>query len=186
MSRYTLSDALAIATWLNVFVRQSKYVGMANMAQSVNVISPLMTTQTGLVKQTTWWPLYLFSKYMRGVTIAVNVCCGFYDGETEPSWIKNSLDTAWLDVSAVRQSDGTICLVVVNIHESLDFGTELLGVCAKTVKAFSLTGPNVQATNTESSSEVTIQESEWNGQGDFVFRRHSMTLLMWKPVDQRP
>ena len=42
--RYTLSDALAVGVWLNVFVRQSKYIGMANIAQSVNVIAPLMTT----------------------------------------------------------------------------------------------------------------------------------------------
>jgi alpha-L-arabinofuranosidase len=37
---YTLSDALAVAVWLNVFVRQSRHLGMANIAQSVNVISP--------------------------------------------------------------------------------------------------------------------------------------------------
>lgn len=48
--QYNLSDALAVAIWLNAFIRQSKYVGMANLAQSVNVISPLMTSKNGLVK----------------------------------------------------------------------------------------------------------------------------------------
>ena len=62
---YTLSDALAVAVWLNVFVRQSRWVGMANIAQTVNVISPLMTTEKGVVKQATWWPLLLFS--MQGI-----------------------------------------------------------------------------------------------------------------------
>ncbi|KAG9821712.1 family 51 glycoside hydrolase, partial [Aureobasidium melanogenum] len=54
--KYTLSDALAVGVWLNVFVRQAKYIGMANIAQSVNVISPLMTSKDGILKQTTWWP----------------------------------------------------------------------------------------------------------------------------------
>ena len=57
---YTLSDALAVGIWLNVFIRKSKDVGMACIAQSVNVISPLMTTKDGIVKQTTWWPLSTF------------------------------------------------------------------------------------------------------------------------------
>ena len=47
---YTLSDALAVGAWLNVLVRQSRWLGMANIAQSVNVISPLRTSTKGLVR----------------------------------------------------------------------------------------------------------------------------------------
>ncbi|KAJ1299917.1 hypothetical protein OPQ81_005358 [Rhizoctonia solani] len=82
--KYTLSDALAVAVWLNVFVRQSKYIGMANIAQTVNVISPLMTSRDGIVKQTTWWPLLLFSRFMRGWTVAAHVSCGSWSGGDEP------------------------------------------------------------------------------------------------------
>lgn len=32
----------------------------------MNVISPLTTSPTGLLKQTTWFPLLLFATYMRG------------------------------------------------------------------------------------------------------------------------
>jgi alpha-L-arabinofuranosidase len=38
--RYTLADALAVATWLNVFVRQSWTVRMANLARIVSVVAP--------------------------------------------------------------------------------------------------------------------------------------------------
>ena len=38
--RYTLADALAVATYLNVFVRQSAVLRMANLAQLVNVHRP--------------------------------------------------------------------------------------------------------------------------------------------------
>lgn len=39
---YNFTDALAMAGWLNVFVRQSDIVDIACIAQSVNVISPLI------------------------------------------------------------------------------------------------------------------------------------------------
>ncbi|KAK3349546.1 hypothetical protein B0T25DRAFT_548390 [Lasiosphaeria hispida] len=48
--KYTLSDALAAAVWLNVFIRQAQHIGMANIAQSINVVSPLMTHQAGLTE----------------------------------------------------------------------------------------------------------------------------------------
>src|SRR5262249_36252739 len=114
---YTLSDALAVAVWLNVFVRQAEYIGMANIAQSVNVISPLMTTKDGMQKQPTWWPLLLFSKYMRGQALAVHVRCGEYEGATQPEWIRGTIETPWLDVSAALGDDDVVSLAVVNIDE---------------------------------------------------------------------
>ena len=99
---YTLSDALGVAVWLNVFVRQSRWVGMANIAQTVNVLSPLMTTKDRIMKQTTWWPLLLYSKYMRGYNVGVHVRGGAYDGATSPTWLQGTLaeGASWLDVSA--------------------------------------------------------------------------------------
>lgn len=40
---YNFTDALALASWLNVFVRQADIVEIACLAQSVNVISPIIT-----------------------------------------------------------------------------------------------------------------------------------------------
>ncbi|KAG8935638.1 hypothetical protein FRC02_007147 [Tulasnella sp. 418] len=42
--RFTLTDALAIASWLNVFIRKADVVKMANYAQAVNVIAPAELT----------------------------------------------------------------------------------------------------------------------------------------------
>lgn len=178
--KYNLSDALAVAIWLNVFVRQSKHVGMANIAQSVNVISPLMTTKEGLLKQPTWWPLLLYSKYMRGSTIAVNVRGGEYLGETHPKWIRGTIETPWLDVSAALDKDGTVNLAVVNIHEEKDFETELKGLVGKDVEVHSVSGKDVKVVNTAEKEEVGIKESKWNGEGLFTFPKHSFTLLRWK------
>ncbi|KAG5994499.1 hypothetical protein E4U43_003218, partial [Claviceps pusilla] len=179
--RYNLSDALAVAAWLNVFVRQSKHVGMANIAQSVNVISPLMTTKNKIYKQTTWWPLLLFSKYMRGSTVAVNVCSGEYMGETKPAWIRGTIPTPWLDVSAALDDSGVLNLAVVNIHEEKDFVTDLPGIPGeRDVEVYTVNGANTSVSNTDRTEEVWIEETRWNASGAFTFPKHSFTLLRWK------
>ncbi|KAM0200086.1 hypothetical protein ACHAPA_011795 [Fusarium lateritium] len=179
--KYNLSDALAVAVWLNVFIRQSKHMGMANIAQSVNVISPLMTTKDGILKQSTWWPLLLYSKYMRGSTIAVNLRGGEYLGDTQPAWIRGAIETPWLDVSAALDKDGVVNLAVVNIHQEKDYETELKGLTAgKEVEVHTVNGADVKVVNTAEKEEVLIEETKWNGEGLFTFPKHSFTLLRWK------
>ncbi|GAM84523.1 hypothetical protein ANO11243_025190 [Dothideomycetidae sp. 11243] len=177
--KYTLSDALAVAVWLNVFIRQSKYIGMANIAQSVNVISPLMTTKSGLMKQTSWWPLLLYSKYMRGWTIGVNVRCEEYEGQTEPKWIRGTIETPFLDVSCARSDDGFVSLAVVNVHEQKSFSTNLEGI-GGSIDVYTVTGSHAMVTNTESEQEVGVEESKWDASGKFTFPKHSLTMLRWK------
>lgn len=153
---------------------------MANIAQSVNVISPLMTSKDGIVKQTTWWPYLLFCKYMRGSTLAVNVQSPEYEGETKPDWIRGKIETPWLDVSAAIK-DGIISLVVVNVHETKNFPTRLAGITeGSDVDVFTVTGPSVWSTNTADKTEVSIRESKWDGKGLYDFPHASMTMLRWK------
>ena len=179
---YTLSDALAVAVWLNVFVRQSRWLGMANIAQTVNVISPLMTTEDGVVRQTTWWPLLLFSKHMRGWTVGAHVRAGAYDGDTQPGWLRGMLEhgASWLDVSAAVDEDGVVSLVVVNINDQRDYKVDLAGV-GKEVTVYTVTGPNVKSKNEAGKKpEVGVKETTWDGKGKFKFGRHSMTMLRWQ------
>ncbi|PCG91035.1 Glycoside hydrolase, superfamily [Penicillium occitanis (nom. inval.)] len=176
---YTLSDALAVGVFLNVFIRKSRDLGMACIAQSVNVISPLMTSPTGITKQTTWWPLLLFSKYMRGWTIAAHVACGSYNGDTSPAWLRSVKDTPWLDVSAVLSDDGFVNLVTINVHEQKDFEVKVEGAKGP-VNVFTVTGADVTVTNMKGKEEVGVKETSWDGQGHYVFPKHSLTLMRWK------
>lgn len=177
---YTLSDCLAVAAWLNVFIRQAKHLGMANIAQSVNVISPLMTSKDGIVKQSTWWPLLLFSKYMRGETIATHVRCESYQGETEPDWLQGQLSRSggapMLDCSASLDK-GWVSLVVVNIGEEEHVETEVAGVHGE-VQVYTVTGHSIKAQN----EEVGMVEAKWDGKGKYRFGKHSMVMLRWKTV----
>ena len=49
---YNLEDALVIAGMLNAFIRNADIVKMANMAQLVNVIAPVFTSEQGMFRQT--------------------------------------------------------------------------------------------------------------------------------------
>jgi alpha-L-arabinofuranosidase len=175
---YTLSDALAVAAWLNVFIRQAEHIGMANIAQSVNVISPLMTTRDGIEKQPTWWPLLLFSKYMRGQNLAVNVRSGEYEGPTRPEWIRGTVETPWLDVSAALGDDGLVNLAVVNIREDKATETQLKGIpTGAKVEVHVVSGKDV------SGRDVTVTKSEifWPESHIYDFPAASFTLLRYEP-----
>lgn len=182
---YDLSDALGVAVWLNVFVRQAQWLGMATIAQSVNVLAPIYTTRdgSGLVRQTIYWPLYLFARYMRGRTIAVGLRCGVYGGRTNPEWIASTLDAPWLDVAAALDADGVVNLAVVNISEERAFETDVEGVVVGgKVEVYIVGGEGhgVRDCNIDEPDKVRVRESEWDGKGKFTFQKHSFTLLRWK------
>lgn len=159
---------------------------MANIAQSVNVISPLMTDKTGITKQPTWWPLLLFSKYMRGSTISVHLHSGVYDGPTRPEWVRGTLETPWLDVSAAINGEGIVTLAVVNISASEDIATDIDGISfgngdGDGVDVYTVAGEGVEVTNTRERQDVSVQKTKWDGRGSYLFPKHSLSMLRWRP-----
>jgi alpha-N-arabinofuranosidase len=117
--RYNLSDALAVATYLNVFARHCETVRIANLAQMVNVIAPIFTNEEGLFLQTIYHPLKLCAEHMREVVLDAHVECETHDLTTEASsWPHRVADMGpfdLLDVSATCDAAGRVLtLVVVN------------------------------------------------------------------------
>ncbi|CAK7238543.1 hypothetical protein SEUCBS140593_010794 [Sporothrix eucalyptigena] len=192
---YNLSDALGVAVWLNVFIRQSKHIAMANIAQSVNVLGPLSTRKDGgpgLIRQTLWWPLLLFSKYMRGKTLNVHLRASTYNGSTFPSWIRKTTPTPWLDVScAYDEVSGFVNLAVVNIDDTQDITVDLglqetlpAGLTTdkqQEVQVFTVGGGeiDVKTTNFDGVERVGVVESTWIAGPKYTFPKHSLTLLRW-------
>lgn len=154
-------------------------LGMCNIAQSVNVLSPLMTTK-GVWKQTTWFPLLLFRKYMHGQTVFCSVRCGVYEGRTRPEWIRNNIDTPWLDVSAALSNDGWMSLAVVNISESKELKTEIEGLKTGGVKVYTVAGDSLLTKNDDGFERVKVVESNWDRIGAYTFSKHSLTMLRWQ------
>lgn len=132
---------------------------MANIAQSVNVLSPLLTKDP-LTRQAIYYPLHLFSKYMRGQSLAFHVRCPEYQGSmdeavsadgTNFAWLNSMCDLPLLDVSAyigdavISYGDSVqyVLLAVVNASEMEEFSPmfDIFGreqVCE--VEVFTFTG----------------------------------------------
>ena len=62
---------------LNAFIRHAATVRMANLAQLVNVIAPIVTTPDGILLQTIFHPFELFSRTTGSVALDA-----WWDGDT--------------------------------------------------------------------------------------------------------
>ncbi len=69
-NQYTWRHALATASFLQVIQRQAQTIGIANWAQMVNILAPIMTDEEGSVKQTIFYPLQAYRKYALGEAVA--------------------------------------------------------------------------------------------------------------------
>ena len=72
--RYDWADALAVATYLNIFVRNCDWVAMANLAQLVNAIAPVFTSPATAATQPIYYPFLLHSEV--ALPAAVDVVVG--------------------------------------------------------------------------------------------------------------
>jgi alpha-N-arabinofuranosidase len=75
--RYTLKDALGIATGLHEMIRSSDMIFMANYAQTVNVIGCIKTTKTEAAFATTGLALKLYCNHFGTIPVTVT-------GDVEP------------------------------------------------------------------------------------------------------
>ncbi|MDX6344799.1 MAG: alpha-L-arabinofuranosidase [Trebonia sp.] len=71
--RYTFDDALAVATYLNIFIRNCARVRLANLAQMVNAIAPIVTTDETATVQPIYYPFLLHVKAALDMAVDVHV-----------------------------------------------------------------------------------------------------------------
>src|SRR5262249_51044336 len=120
--RYNFSDALAVATYLNIFVRNCDWVRMANLAQMVNAIAPVVTTPETAVTQPIYYPVLLHAQAALAVAADVHV-----DGPTVSPLVAGPHPSRWphrvadlgpfslVDAAATTSSDRRrLALTLVN------------------------------------------------------------------------
>ncbi|MPZ70645.1 MAG: alpha-N-arabinofuranosidase [Actinobacteria bacterium] len=119
--RYDLSDALAVATYGNAFIRHCQTVKIANLAQMVNAIAPIFTSPDGLFLQTIYHPLRLAAEHSQEIALDAHVECDTveYADPEQPERreyrIADLGPFALLDVAATRDRSGQrVVLSVVN------------------------------------------------------------------------
>ncbi|MFW6043046.1 MAG: alpha-L-arabinofuranosidase C-terminal domain-containing protein [Marinilabiliaceae bacterium] len=188
--RYNLEDALVISGILNAFIRNAHIVKMANMAQLVNVIGPIFTSEDEMFKQTIYYPLELFANNMHGTSLDLFVDCDTYDteefylglGETTTQ----QSDVPYLDVSATYK-DNEVTIAVVNRHKDESIATDIISQTGKfdgSFEVYEVNGPNIKAENDFDKTSVKSEKKEnIKANGTTVrydFPPHSVTLMKGK------
>jgi alpha-L-arabinofuranosidase len=173
---YNLRDALWAASALNIFHRNCRTVQMADLAQLVNVIAPIMANPTGIFLQTIYFPLQLYAQHSGNIALDT-----FVRSETFP----DMPDTPYLDVSATTDEKGqTLTLAVVNRHPSSDITADIAIEGFKlqaTADLYEVNGPSLDSTNTFAEPKnVGVKRSQFSGAGPSfhqTFPVHSLTVL---------
>jgi len=191
--RYNLSDALAIATYLNGFIRNCRTVRIANLAQLVNAIAPIFTRRDGLFLQTIYHPLRLYAEHTR--QIALDVAVESPTRELAPGLEESGVGRvhhvgdlgpfALLDASATCDAAGTrLTLTVVNRDHDRAHGAAIeLGEATvkDDVTLSEVNGADVDATNSfENPRAVEVRETRLSARGhrfEHEFPAHSISVL---------
>jgi alpha-N-arabinofuranosidase len=164
---------------LNAFIRHARLVRMANLAQIVNVIAPLMTRPDGLVLQTLFHPFEIYSRACGDTALDVHWAGDTFAGG--PHTGVRVLDVAaTLDAAAKR-----LALFVVN--RTAEKATEaeialVAGQFAGPVEGWVVNGPDIKAQNTfDAPNAVTVRNFNAQAGGTtlrYTFEPHSVTALV--------
>ncbi|HMQ28795.1 MAG TPA: alpha-L-arabinofuranosidase C-terminal domain-containing protein, partial [Acidimicrobiales bacterium] len=139
---FNLEDALVVAQFLNSFVRHADVVRIANLAQAVNVIAPLLTKGDDLLVQSIHHAFRMFSTRRDGDALRVTTTGPSYRtrrfGEVPEVDLSAILGLGALHVFAVNRSLEAVAPLELTVE-----GATLAG----RVDAEILTGPAPRARN---------------------------------------
>ncbi len=178
--RYNLEDALVVASFLNTFINNANVVKIANMAQLVNVIAPIFTSEDGLYLQTIYYPLALIAGNSKGSALELLV--------DSPDYATAKYrNVPYLDVSSAFDS-GTLVLNVVNRHPSESVAAVFELEDKQYGGAFQVSevnGPDIKSQNTFGSETVKTVTRSVDAKGTrlrYSFPAHSFTMLKGKVI----
>jgi alpha-L-arabinofuranosidase len=160
---YNLEDALLVGGLLNTLIRHSDRVRIACLAQLVNVIAPIMTNETGLFRQTIYYPYAWALQYARGHALDLV--------PQSPSYqVEEVGEVAYLDVAGTVDSENqSVTLLILNrdLHQPRELTVAWRGAMpGKVNRCLTLTGSDLKATNGfEAPMRVVPQSLEPPGPG---------------------
>jgi alpha-N-arabinofuranosidase len=119
---YNLEDALVVAGFLNSFLRHADAVKIANLAQIVNVIAPLLTDGEQLLVQSIFHPFEMYAKRRHGSALQISVDGPVLQGRTNGAvpLVDHSaiLDGSRLSVFLVNRSAGASAPVHIDVVDA--------------------------------------------------------------------
>jgi alpha-L-arabinofuranosidase len=118
---YNLEDALVVAGFLNSFVRHADSVKVANLAQIVNVIAPILTRGDDMVLQTIFYPFEMYSKRRDGKALRIVTESPTYD-------TKKFGRASYLDASAILNGrELSVFMTNRNLEQSMEVELNVAG-----------------------------------------------------------
>src|SRR5439155_5333403 len=151
---YNLEDALLVGGFVNTLLRQSERVRIGCLAQIMNVIAPLVTNKTSVLRQSIYYPYAWALQYARGRVLDLSVESETYpiEGRGLRRDLARDGQVPFLDVVAtLNGQNGQACVLMLN--RDLESERELTiewrdTVPSRVLACETLTGPDVKAFNT--------------------------------------
>jgi len=151
---YNLEDALLVGGFVNSLLRQSDRVRLACLAQILNVIAPLVTNKTSVLRQSIYYPYAWALQYAKGRVLDLAVECDTYPitaAGLRPDMARDD-QVPFVDVTATfdPQSGQTAVLM---LNRDLDAERELIlewqdPLPKRVLACETMTGSDLKAFNT--------------------------------------
>ena len=157
---YDLQDALVCAQFLMSFIRNADVVKIANIAQIVNVIAPVLTDGDRLLRQTIFEALAMFVNRREGRALHLG-----YEGLTVGS--PDFGDIAMVDGAAILSDNGELHVYAVNrsVDGAVDLEINLSGAHLHVVSSEILHHPTPSTQNTWENPDA-VQRSGFETSDD--------------------
>ncbi len=177
---YTMEDALLVGSMLITLIRNADRVKIACIAQLVNVIAPIMTSNGGgSWRQTIFYPFMHASAHGRGQVLRPVIKSPLYDS-------KDFCDVPVLDAVAVENEEKeelTIFAVNRGMEGDLLLEADIRGFSGYTVKEhIIMDSPDIKAVNTESSPYNVAPRSGGNASVRDGKLDASLPKLSWNVI----
>ncbi len=178
---YNLEDALLVGGILNSLMRNADRIKIACLAQLVNVIAPIMTNATGLLRQTIYYPYSWALRWANRTVLNALVESPTYN-------VPDLGQVPYLDVTATSSpEDGKISVFILNRDLSKGQTVEINWqntTPGKLLNSTILTGNDLKASNTFDSPHRVVPQSfdkptTAEGRTRFDVPARSYTVLQW-------
>jgi alpha-N-arabinofuranosidase len=180
---YNFEDALAMGMFFNAFLRHADVVKMANLAQMVNVIAPMMTNKQGLFLQPTYFPIVEYGKQRGNVALETWSTSPTYRVGTRPP-------LGYLDVSSsFNARTREVFVNVLNRSKTRDLAARIenqQGQLAADASVWELNHPDLKKTHTFGDDTAVRPVTRAatlalaNNAFTYTFPAHSLTILRLK------
>ena len=151
---YNLEDALLVGGFVNTLLRQAERVRVGCLAQILNVIAPLVTNETSVLRQSIYYPYAWALRYATGRVLDLRVESETYPIKAEglrPDFARDE-QVPFLDVAATHDpKTGEVCLLMLNrdLASEREIALEWRdGTPSRVLACETLTGTDLKAANT--------------------------------------